>query len=101
EDTVQGRDLPLRAVMCLRAHKKLPGLVDLSLLVATLDGTTQGVQGRFDAYGFSFANAQKLAAHYLGGFGVAPKAAALPAAASPASPAAPTSTPAPARKGAP
>ena len=101
EDTVQGRDLPLRAVMCLRAHKKLPGLVDLSLLVATLDGTTQGVQGRFDAYGFSFANAQKLAAHYLGGFGVAPKAAALPAAASPASPAAPTSTPAPASKGAP
>ncbi|MBL8344712.1 MAG: trypsin-like peptidase domain-containing protein [Rubrivivax sp.] len=74
EDTVQGQGLPLRAVMCLRAHKKLPGLYDLSLLVATLDGSTQGVQGRFDAYGFSFANAQKLAAHYLAGFGLTDKA---------------------------
>jgi hypothetical protein len=73
EDTVQGQGLPLRAVMCLRAHKKLPGLYDLSLLVATLDGATQGVQGRFDAYGFSFANAQKLADHYLAGFGVVQK----------------------------
>lgn len=83
EDTVQGAgNLPLRAVMCLRAHKKLPGLYDLSLLVATLDGTVQGVQGRFDAYGFTFANAQKLASHYLAGFGAAPKqrpgAAAMP-----------------------
>ncbi|MBL8323505.1 MAG: trypsin-like peptidase domain-containing protein [Rubrivivax sp.] len=74
EDTVQGQGVPLRAVMCLRAHKKLPGLYDLSLLVATLDGSAQGVQGRFDAYGFSFPNAQKLAAHYLGGFGVLPAA---------------------------
>ncbi len=75
EDTVQGQGLPLRAVLCLRAHKKLPGLYDLSLLVATLDGSVQGVQGRFDAYGFSFENTQKLAAHYLAGFGLNPKAA--------------------------
>jgi len=84
EDTVQGQGLPLRAVMCLRAHKKLPGLYDLSLLVATLDGSTQGVQGRFDAYGFSFANAQKLAEHYLAGFGLTDKAS--PAAARKAAP---------------
>jgi S1-C subfamily serine protease len=76
EDTVQGNGLALRAVMCLRAHKKLPGLYDMSLLVATLDGTVQGLQGRFDAYGFAFANLQKLAAHYLGGFGARPAAAA-------------------------
>jgi S1-C subfamily serine protease len=75
EDTVAGTGLALRAVLCLRAHKKLPGLYDLSLLVATLDGAVQGVQGRFDAYGFSFANAQKLASHYLAGFGVLPVAA--------------------------
>jgi S1-C subfamily serine protease len=78
EDTVQGNGLALRAVMCLRAHKKLPGLYDLSLLVATLDGTTSGVQGRFDAFGFTLPNAQKLAAHYLGGFGVVKPAAAGP-----------------------
>ena len=76
EDTVQGQGLALRAVLCLRAHKKLPGLYDLSLLVATLDGADRGVHGRFDAFGFSMANVQKLAAHYLEGFGVtAPPAA--------------------------
>ena len=70
-----GRDgLPLKAVVCLRAYKKLEGLYDLSVLVATLDGTQTGVQGRFDARGVSFASAQRLAAHYLDGFAwIAPK----------------------------
>jgi S1-C subfamily serine protease len=61
--------LTLRAVMCMRAHKKLKGLYELSVLVATLDQATAGVQGRFDAHGVSFENAQRLAAHYLDGFG--------------------------------
>ena len=60
--------LPLKAVICLRAYKKLEGLHDLAVLVATLDGTQQGVQGRLDAYGISAASAQKLAQHYLDGF---------------------------------
>jgi len=72
EDFVQGEGVPLRAVLCLRAYKKLQGLYDVSLLVATLDGNDTGVQGRFDAYGLTLANAQKLAAHYLAGFGVTP-----------------------------
>ena len=65
EDYVERGGLPLRAVACLRAYKKLPGLYDLSILVATLDQKQAGVQGRFDAQGLSFANAQKLAKHYL------------------------------------
>lgn len=60
--------LPLKAVICLRAYKKLEGLHDLAVLVATLDGTVAGVQGRFDAYGVSAASAQRLAQHYLDGF---------------------------------
>jgi hypothetical protein len=60
--------LPLKAVICLRAYKKLEGLHDLSVLVATLDGTQVGVQGRFDAHGVSFASAQRLAQHYLDGY---------------------------------
>ena len=60
--------LPLKAMICLRAYKKLPGLHDLAVLVATLDGTQQGVQGRLDAYGLSAASAQRLAQHYLDGF---------------------------------
>ena len=65
EDFVDRKGLALRAVICLRAYKKLPQLYDLSVLVATLDQPTGGVQGRFDAQGVSFANAQRLARHYL------------------------------------
>jgi S1-C subfamily serine protease len=63
----QGR-LPLKAVVCLRAYKKLEGLHDLTVLVATLDGSVTGVQGRFDAHGVGFASAQQLTQHYLDGF---------------------------------
>jgi hypothetical protein len=66
--------LPLKAVVCLRAYKKLEGLHDLSVLVATLDGSQAGAQGRFDAHGVSFASAQQLAQHYLSGYAwTAPK----------------------------
>ena len=69
EDFVDRGGLPLRAVVCLRAYKKLPELYDVSVLVATLDQPQAGVQGRFDAQGLSFANAQKLAKHYLEAYG--------------------------------
>jgi hypothetical protein len=73
--------LPLRAVVCLRGYKKLEGLYDVVVMVATLDGSLIGVQGRLDAYGVSLASAQRLAQHYLDGFGwTSPKTA--PAAAS-------------------
>jgi S1-C subfamily serine protease len=65
EDYVDRGGLPLRAVVCLRAYKKLPALYDLSVLVATLDQKQAGVQGRFDAQGLSFANARRLAKYYL------------------------------------
>ncbi|RZJ11411.1 MAG: serine protease [Rubrivivax sp.] len=63
-----GEVLPLRAVVCLRAYRKLEGLHDLSVLVTTVDAAKQGALGRFDARGVSFDNALKLAAHYLEGF---------------------------------
>ena len=66
--TKAGTPLPLKAVVCLRAYKKLKGLHDMMVLVATLDGATSGVQGRFDAQGVSLASAQRLAQHYLDGF---------------------------------
>ena len=65
EDFIDRDGLALRAVICVRAYKKLPQLYDLSVLVATLDQNEGGVQGRFDAQGVSFANAQRLAHHYL------------------------------------
>ena len=70
ERTVQaGGGLPLRAVVCLQAYKKLPQLFDLSVLTASLDSSRLGVQGRLDAQALSFDNAQRLARHYLEGFG--------------------------------
>jgi serine protease Do len=69
ENFVDRGGLPLRAVICMRAYKKMPELYDVSVLVATLDQNQAGVQGRFDAQGLSFANAQKLAKHYLDGYG--------------------------------
>lgn len=65
EDYIDREGLVLRAVVCMRAYKKLPQLYDVSVLVATLDQPAAGVQGRFDAQGVSFASAQRLARHYL------------------------------------
>ena len=48
--------------------RPLEGLHDVSILVTTVDASTQGALGRFDARGVSFDNALKLAAHYLEGF---------------------------------
>jgi hypothetical protein len=68
EDFVNRAGLPLRAVVCLRAYRKLAGLHDLTVLVTTVDAPTEGALGRFDAHGVSFENALKLATHYLEGF---------------------------------
>ncbi|HEX7437948.1 MAG TPA: serine protease, partial [Caldimonas sp.] len=69
EDFVDRAGLALRAVVCMRAYKKLPQLYDLSVLVATLDQSEGGVQGRLDAQGFSFENAQRLSRHYIEAYG--------------------------------
>jgi len=68
EEFIDRNGLPLRAVVCLRAYRKLAGLHDLSVLVTTVDADTEGALGRFDARGVSFDNALKLSAHYLEGF---------------------------------
>ena len=67
-----GGGLPMRAVVCLQAYKKLPALVDLTVLTTSLDGDTGGVQGRLDALGMSLDSAQLLTRHYLEGFGWTP-----------------------------
>jgi serine protease Do len=60
--------LPLRAVLCMTAYKKLAGLYDASVLVATVDSARVGVQGRFDVRGVSFDNAMRLGDYYLNGY---------------------------------
>lgn len=69
EEFVDARGLPIRAVVCLRAYKKLPQLYDLSVLVATVDAPQTGVQGRIDVQGVSYPNALRLSRHYLEAYG--------------------------------
>ena len=69
ESFVDSHGVALRSVVCMNAYKKLKGLYDLNILVATVDHDQQGVQGQFEANGISFDNAMKLTAHYLEGFG--------------------------------
>ncbi len=83
--------VPLRAVVCLRAYKKLEGLHDLMVMVATLDGKVSGVQGRLDALGVSLPSAQRLAQHYLDGFGWTTTTQQLPPLATAAAATAPAS----------
>ena len=60
--------MAMRAVVCMSAYRKLLGLYDVSVLVASINRRTQGVQGRLDAHGVSFANGLKLVAQYLDAF---------------------------------
>ena len=69
ESYVDRNGLPLRVVLCMTEYKKLTGLFHAATLVATVDGSNGGVEGRFDADGVTFENALKLSAHYLEGFG--------------------------------
>jgi hypothetical protein len=46
------------------------------VLVATLDGSRAGVQGRFEARGVSLASAQRLTQHYIDGYDVVANAKA-------------------------
>ena len=60
--------MAMRAVVCMSAYRKLQGLYNVSVLVASVNQPTQGVQGRLDAYGVGFDNGLALVAYYLNGF---------------------------------
>ena len=68
ERYVDREGMPMRAVVCFNAYRKLPGLYDVSVLVASLNQPTRGVQGRLDAQGVSFENGLRLVGFYLDGF---------------------------------
>jgi serine protease Do len=52
--SITDKPLELRAVLCVQAYKKLPGLYTMSLQTATLDSLKQGVQSSLmvDAVGY-------------------------------------------------
>jgi len=68
ERYVDQGSLPLRAVICMSAYRKLRSLYDMTVLVATVNQPTRGVLGRLDVRGVAFDNNLKLADHYLQAF---------------------------------
>lgn len=69
ESFVDAGGLPARAVVCLRAYRKMEGIHDVTVLMTAVEHPTEGLLGRFDAYGMGFDNAMKLARHFIAGYG--------------------------------
>lgn len=66
-DFVAHGGLTLRTVLCMRAYKKLPGLYDAVLKVATLGNERRGVMTTLELGGVSYDNALHFARNYLEG----------------------------------
>ena len=68
QDFVQLHGMPARVALCMRAYRKLAGLYDLTVLVASLNQPKASVLGRMDASGLAFDNALLLARRFMDGF---------------------------------
>lgn len=75
EDFVRSKDVPLRAVLCVRAYRKFAGLYDFALLTAATDQGAMSLQSRLDARGVSYDNGMRLTQVFLESFALAPKQA--------------------------
>lgn len=84
EDFVKNKDLPLRAVLCVRAYRKFAGLYDFALLTASTDQGLMSLQSRLDARGVSYENGLRLSRVFIESLGLAPVAGKPVAAAVPA-----------------
>lgn len=65
EDFVDNGSVNLRLSLCLRGHKKVPGLFDLALVAATIEKGHSGLQTSLLLTGVSYENGQKFAEKYL------------------------------------
>ncbi len=72
EQFVRNKDLPLRAVLCVRAYRKFAGLYDFALLTATTDQGLMNLQSRLDARGVSYDNGMRLSRVFLEAISLAP-----------------------------
>ncbi|MYM92937.1 S1 family peptidase [Duganella vulcania] len=78
EDFVKNKDVPLRAVLCVRAYRKFAGLYDFALLTASTDQGLMSLQSRLDARGVSYENGLRLSRVFIDSIGLAPVAAKKP-----------------------
>jgi serine protease Do len=68
ESFIDAQGLPARAVVCLRAYRKMADVHDVTVMLTAVDQTEQGLLGRFDARGVGFDDALKLAKHFIQGY---------------------------------
>jgi hypothetical protein len=54
EDFVKTSHLPMRAVVCVRAYRKLEGLYDISTLAVSLDANREGLESQLTLNGVDF-----------------------------------------------
>ena len=69
EQFVATRSLPLRAVTCVRAYRKFPGLYNFTLLTASTDDARASLQSRIDVSGVSFDNGMRSTRAFLEALG--------------------------------
>jgi serine protease Do len=62
---VKNKNLPLRAVLCVRAYRKFAGLYDFALLTASTDESLMNLQSRMDARGVSYENGMRATQAFL------------------------------------
>jgi hypothetical protein len=65
EDLLNSNNIKMRVVLCERQYKKLDGLYDIRVIIATLNEPTAGLQSSAVFHGFSHENGMRLAKRYL------------------------------------
>jgi S1-C subfamily serine protease len=69
ERFVHSSSLPLRAVTCVRAYRKFPGLYNFTLLTASTDNPQATLLSRLDVAGVSYENGMRVARAFLNALG--------------------------------
>jgi serine protease Do len=69
EQFVTTRTLPLRAVTCVRAYRKFPGLYNFTLMSASTDDPKASLQSRIDVSGVSYENGMRTIRAFLDALG--------------------------------
>jgi serine protease Do len=69
EQFVKNKQIPLRAVLCVRAYREFDHLYDFSLLTAATDESLISLQSRLDASGVSYENGLRIASTFLNALG--------------------------------
>ena len=58
-------NVPIRAVLCVRASRKFDGLYEIGLMAATVDDTQSGLHTRVDISGVTLENGQRIVQAFL------------------------------------